>query len=245
MSSFSSSSTLQMPIFSSALTDRLWTHDCALCLAPAHAQLVCDPCARDLDCLGERCPECASRIDPATGACGECAQAKFAFDRAVARFDYRFPLDKLVQRFKYGGDLAVGGWLARALAERVGREPRVDLLVVPPLSAARLRERGFNQALEIARIVGSRIRVPVAREAILRTRETQAQAGLGRAARRKNVRDAFVCTAALDRARVAIVDDVLTTGATSDAIAKALRSAGAERVAVWTVARAPDPGRSP
>ncbi len=234
-----------MPIFSSVSQRRLWTHDCVLCLAPSHAQPVCDACARDLDRTGESCVACAARIDPATGACGACARGQFAFERAVARFEYRFPLDRLVQRFKYGGDLALGSWLAQALAGRVERQPRVDLVVVPPLSAARLRERGFNQALEIARVVGSRIRVPVAREAILRMRETPAQAGLGREARRKNVRGAFACTAALDRARVAIVDDVLTTGATAHAIAEALRSAGAASVAVWTLARAPDPDRSP
>ena len=234
-----------MPIFSSISPRRFWTHDCVLCLAPAGAQLVCESCAGELDRDGERCPACAAWIDPAVGACSECVRASFAFDRTVARFDYRFPLDRLVQRFKYGGDLAIGSSLARALAERVEREPPVDLVVVPPLSPARLRERGFNQALEIARVVGRRIGVPVAREAILRTRETQAQAALGREARRANVRGAFVCTAALDRAQVAIVDDVLTTGATADAIARALKSAGAARVAVWALARAPDPGRSP
>jgi len=216
-----------------------------LCLAPCHARLVCDRCARDLDGDAQSCVACAARIDPAIGSCTQCRRARFAFDRALARFDYRFPLDRLVQRFKYGGDLAIGGWLARALAERVEREPRVDLLVVPPLSAERLRERGFNQALEIAKVVGDRIGVPVARELILRTRDVQAQAALGREARRENVRGAFACTAALARSRVAIVDDVLTTGATADAIARALRSAGAASIAVWAVARAPDPERAP
>ncbi len=245
MSSFSVRRTLQMPIFPSAALRAAWTHDCALCLAPAGSELLCAACSDGLARAGPACVRCAARLDPAVPGCPDCRRADFAFDAAVARFEYRFPLDRLVQRFKYAGDLAVGSWLARALAERVEREPRVDRIVVPPLSRTRLRERGFNQALEIARVVGDRLRVPVAREAILRTRETQAQAGLGREARRKNVRDAFACAAAFDRARVAIVDDVLTTGATADAIARALKSAGAGFVAVWTLARAPDPGSSP
>jgi len=235
---------LQMPNLSSVAPATLWTHDCALCLAPAANELLCGACRTDIERVGAVCERCALRLDASAVDCPACRHADFAFDRSVACFDYRFPLDRLVQRFKYGADLALGGWLARALADRVEREPRMDLLVVPPLSAARLRERGFNQALEIARVVARRLAVRIAREAIVRTRETQAQAGLGRAARRANVRDAFACTLALDGARVAIVDDVLTTGATMDAIAKALKSAGASHVAAWTLARAPDPDAS-
>jgi len=228
-------------IFSSAAAANPWSEDCRLCLAPADHGLLCDPCHGAMERIGAACERCALRLDLAGVDCPVCRHASFAFDRAVARFDYRFPLDRLVQRFKYGADLALGSSLARALADRLEREPRVDLLVVPPLSAARLRERGFNQALEIAHVVGRRLRVPVAREAIVRTRETGAQAALGRAARRANVRGAFACTGALDGARVAIVDDVLTTGATMDAIAQALKSAGAAQVAAWALARAPDP----
>ena len=234
-----------MPSFSSRTRPRLWTHDCTLCLAPAGGELLCEACRADVERAGAACERCALRLDAPFVDCPACRHTDFAFDRAVARFDYRFPLDRLVQRFKYGADLALGSSLARALADRLEPEPRVELLVVPPLSAARLRERGFNQALEIARVVGRRLRVPVAREALVRTRETQVQAGLGRAARRANVRDVFACTASLEGARVAIVDDVLTTGATLDAIARTLKSAGATHVAAWTLARAPDPGASP
>jgi ComF family protein len=169
-----------------------------------------------------------------------CRAAHHAFDRAVARYEYRFPLDRLVQRFKYGGDLALGRWLAKGLAERVSREPRPHLLVVPPLSPARIRTRGFNQALEIARLVGRRIGVPVSREALVRRHDTPAQASLGRRERQANLRGAFACTRTLGGLDVAIVDDVLTTGATADAIAQVLKEAGAASVAVWAVARAPE-----
>ena len=170
------------------------------------------------------------------------APSAAAFDEAIARFEYRFPLDRLVQRFKYGGDLAIGRWLAERLAERVRDAARPDLLAVPPLAAARLRERGFNQALEIARTVGRRLRVPVDPRAIERRRDTPPQASLDRRARAANLRGAFACGVDVRGRHVAIVDDVLTTGATADAIARVLKAAGAERVSAWAVARAPDPG---
>lgn len=232
-----------MPIFSSHRLAAAWTHDCTLCLAPCNAELVCAACTSALDRSGAICERCASPLDAPETACRVCENADFAFDRALSRFDYRFPVDRLVQRFKYAGDLAIGHWLACSLGEALTQAPRVDLLVVPPLGASRLRERGFNQALEIARVLAARVRVPIAREAIVRTRDTPAQAGLGREARRANARDAFACRMRLDGARIAIVDDVLTTGATADAIARTVKSAGAHSVDVWTVARAPE--RSP
>ena len=219
-----------MPTFSSAPClspprGLAWRQDCALCLAGSRG-LVCAACEADLGTDG-------------TGVAWRAS----AFDDAVARFEYRFPLDRLVQRFKYGGDLAIGRWLAERLAERVRAAPRPDLLVVPPLGAARLRERGFNQALEIARTVGKRLGVPVDPRAVARRRDTPPQASLDRRARAANLRGAFACGADVRGRHVAIVDDVLTTGATADAIARVLKAAGAERVGAWAVARAPDPER--
>lgn len=187
--------------------------DCHLCTAPA-AALVCAECARDLPRLppGSRTP--------------------------LAAFAYRFPVDRLVQRFKFGGDLAVGRWLAEALAERVAGEPRPDLIVAPPLSRARLHERGFNQSLELARIVGRRLHVPRDPHALVKLRDTVPQQGLGRRARRRNLRGAFHCPQDLRGRRVALVDDVYTTGATAGELARVLRRAGATEVVVWTVARA-------
>lgn len=229
MSSFLLWRSFPLPIFSShsLLSLRLpgfgWRQDCALCLAGAR-ELLCAACEADL------------------GADGTTAISRgAAIDQAIARFEYRFPVDRLVQRFKYGGDLAVGRWLAERLAERVRDAARPDLLAVPPLAAARLRERGFNQALEIARIVGRRLHVPVDPRAVERRRDTPPQARLDRRARAANLRGAFACGTDVRGRHVAIVDDVLTTGATADAIARVLKAAGAERVSAWAVARAPDP----
>ncbi|HUP29719.1 MAG TPA: ComF family protein, partial [Usitatibacter sp.] len=123
------------------------------------------------------------------------------------------------------------------LADRVWNDPRPDLLVAPPITPARLRERGFNQSVEIARVVGRALGVPQARRGLHKVRETAPQQGLGRSARKANLRGAFRCDRVLEGMRVAVVDDVLTTGATASQLGAVLRRAGAREVVVWTVAR--------
>jgi len=113
-----------------------------------------------------------------------------------------------------------------------------------PLTSRRLRERGFNQAAEIARVVARSLRVPCPLRALERTRDAPPQSRLGRRARRANLRGAFRCRIRLSGRRVALVDDVITTGATAHAAAQALRRAGASRVDIWVVARTPAPGEA-
>lgn len=191
--------------------------DCALCGRVGEPALVCAACERSL-------PRAAP--DPA----------------CLAPYAYRFPVDRLVQRFKFAGDLAAGAWLGERLAERVRDEERPDLLVAPPLATPRLRARGFNQAHELAKVVGRALGVPVARRGLGRRRETTPQPGLGRAERRANLAGAFECRLDLRGRRVAIVDDVLTTGATAAELDETLRRCGASAVDVWVVARTPEPG---
>lgn len=194
--------------------------------------------------MGQDCSLCGAAC--AELVCAECAAAlprAAAAGPVVAAFTYAFPVDRLVQRFKSGADLALGRWLAERLAERVRGEPRPDLLVAPPLAPRRLRARGFNQSHEIARVLARRLDVPRATRGVRKRRETPPQRGLGRDARLRNLRGAFECRLDLRGRRVAIVDDVVTTGATAQALAAVLRRAGARSVAVWCVARAPRRGR--
>jgi ComF family protein len=203
--------------------------NCVLCAGRAAPSLVCAACEA-------RLPRCADA--------SPCVRdASLAFDDAAAAFDYRFPVDRLVQRFKFGGDLAVGRWLALQLAQRVVPLAAPALLVAPPLTPSRLRGRGFNQALEIAKVVGREIGVRTDLDGLAKVRETTPQPSLGGRARRANLRGAFACRLALAGEHVAIVDDVLTTGATAAALARALKDAGAGRVSVWAVARTPAPRR--
>jgi ComF family protein len=180
---------------------------------------------------------------PAIQLCGACLRHPPAFDAALAAFEYRFPVDRLVQRFKFAGDLAVGHWLGERLAAATDGAGRPDLVVVPPLARSRLRERGFNQALELARLVAAANGVRVEIDAVEKVRDTSPQPGLGREARRANLRDALRATRRWPGAHIAMVDDVMTTGATADAMARVLKASGAARVSAWVCARTPEPGR--
>jgi ComF family protein len=148
-------------------------------------------------------------------------------------------MDRLVQRFKYQGELAVGRVLgdlmARSLAARTTELPQA--LVPVPLARAKQRERGFNQALELARPIGRALTLPIRMDLCTRVRVTQDQAGLAAGDRRRNVRGAFAATSADMPRHLALIDDVLTTGSTCDELARVLKRAGCERVEVWVCAR--------
>jgi ComF family protein len=203
---------------------------------------MCAACEASLPFARFACKRCAVPL-AGDGVCGECLRREPAFDDAIAAFEYRFPLDRLVHRFKFSGDLAVGRWLAQALGERVAAAAPPRLLVAPPLTRARLKERGFNQAVILAAHLGRRLGIAHARDAFTKLRETPPQPGLRRRERLANLRDAFRCERRFSGDHVAIVDDVMTTGATTHALAALLKEHGADRVSVWAVARAPDPAR--
>ncbi|MDQ6619520.1 MAG: ComF family protein [Pseudomonadota bacterium] len=161
----------------------------------------------------------------------------------VAAFAYVFPVDRLLLRLKFGGALALADWAAAAWVDeydaarasrRVGAEPRT--IVPVPLMRSRQRERGFNQAHEIARGIGQRLGIEVS-PVLTRVRDSPPQAELTSSARLSNMRGAFACHEAMRGRTVAIVDDVMTTGATVEHATRALLAAGAASVTVWVVAR--------
>jgi ComF family protein len=210
----------------------LFDGSCFLCRGAA-ATLLCAACDAELPRLaGPLCPRCA--LDsPAGELCGRCLAQTPHYDATSAALAYEFPADALVHSLKFRGELALAPYLAGMLALVVSRH-EIDCVVPVPLSAARLRERGYNQAVEIARQVAGR---PVELDLCVRERDTPAQMDLPYAERRRNVRGAFRCTRALLGTSVAVVDDVMTTGATLDEIAHVLKKAGAARVVNWVVAR--------
>jgi ComF family protein len=148
---------------------------------------------------------------------------------------YAFPVDALIHALKYGGNLSIAPLLAEALAE--ASLPPVDALIPMPLAAGRLRERGFNQAHELARVAGRKLKIPVLGRACRKVAETVPQATLPWKERARNVRATFVCDEDLSDMRVAIVDDVMTSGATLNELARNLKRAGAAHVSGWVVAR--------
>ena len=167
--------------------------------------------------------------------CGRCLTHPPVFAHTTAAFAYEWPVAELIHQYKYAGNLALARLLGQSVATRLTHA--ADLIVPMPLAPRRLRERSFNQALEIARVIRQITGVPLAANACRRVRDTAPQASLPWKARAKNIRGAFVCDADVRGMRVAVIDDVMTTGATLNELARNLLKAGALEVQGWMVAR--------
>jgi len=210
----------------------LFGGSCFLCRGAAPA-VLCAACDADLPRLAlPRCPRCALE-SPRGEVCGRCLSETPHYDATVAVLSYEFPADALVHALKFRGELALAGLLGGMLAQRISSH-EIDCVIPVPLSAERLRTRGYNHAAEIARHLRT-AKLDLA--LCVRSRDTPPQMDLPYDERRRNVRGAFRCTRALAGESVAVVDDVMTTGATLDEIASVLKTAGATRVVNWVVAR--------
>ncbi|MDO8988716.1 MAG: ComF family protein [Sideroxyarcus sp.] len=210
---------------------------CLLCGAASHDGLCCANCDAELPRIGAgHCPVCGLPT-PDGNVCGQCLKHAPPFDHTVAAFSYGFPVDKLIQALKFNDRLILVDFLAQALALRI--ETRPDCIVAMPLHPARLRERGFNQSLLLARRISRKLRLPLLADACERVRNTPPQSALPWKERDKNMRQAFTCKpgSAVRGKHVAIVDDVMTTGASIGELARALKKAGASEVSAWVVAR--------
>jgi ComF family protein len=216
---------------------------CLLCGAPgAEGRDLCAGCTGDLAINTPCCPRCALPLEIAAPLCGECLQREPPFAAAWAPFRYGHPLDLLETRFKFGRDLAAGRVLAELMMMRasVDAPARPALLIPVPLHVARLRERGYNQALELAKPLAQALGIALRHDLLVRSKATPPQTGLDAKARRRNLRGAFalVPNAALP-GHVVLFDDVMTTGTTLREAARVLLRGGATRVDVWALARAP------
>lgn len=217
---------------------------CVLCRREAAGARLCEDCLALLVPNGNACARCAEPLPQPTALCGKCSRHPPAFDAAWAGFQYLAPLDQLVQRLKFGDALAVGRallphWLsALRTAREASGDPLPAALIPVPLHPSRLRQRGYNQALELARDLGRDLAIPVM-PALTRARATAPMPGLDWDARRRNVRDAFAVTAAALPQHIALVDDVMTSGATVNEAARVLKRAGVQRVEVIVLARKP------
>jgi ComF family protein len=209
--------------------------DCVLCGGRSGGDFFCAGCAADLPRPDGACPQCAGP-SPGGERCGACLTQSPPFDATVAVWRYEFPVDRLVQALKYGQRLALADGFGEALAARVGAR-RVDAIVPMPLARRRLAERGFNQALEIGRHVARRTGIGLEPQLVERVRETAPQTDLPHDARAANVRGAFACVGDVAARTLAVVDDVMTTGASLEELARTLKRAGASRVENWVVAR--------
>lgn len=209
---------------------------------------VCVPCESELPWLGDQCDICALPVPDAGIRCAACLTRHPSFAQVIAPWRYAFPVDSLITRFKHQAKWPMGRLLAELFVQHLQHRfdeglPRPDALLPVPLAPKRLRERGYNQAEMLARWIGKPLKVPIAERQLLRIKETPPQQGLDARERKRNLNNAFALRdpARLQGKHLALVDDVLTTGATTENLARLLLRAGAQRVDVYCLARTPRP----
>ncbi|MBI3230831.1 MAG: ComF family protein [Burkholderiales bacterium] len=222
----------------------LLPNSCALC-GETNPNIVCTACAAHfLPTPMPRCPRCALPLARGSNECGACLQMQPAFDATFVAAHYAAPLDQLVLALKFGGQLGLASWMAACLVDALLQNQGAqlpDLLCPIPLGTQRLAERGYNQALEIARPLSHQLGIPLDARLAQRQRETDAQSSLALNQRASNIRLAFTLAphaiGKIQGRHIGVVDDVMTTGHTLDEMARTLKHLGAARVSNFVFAR--------
>lgn len=229
----------------------LFKQSCLLCASsidtakssnvPINSDAACKACLKDLPWHpAGSCPQCG--LTSNGQLCGSCISAPPDFDITHAVFLYQFPIDAMMQRYKYGNSLNLGDTFGKFLSEKVLPERQsknIDLIIPMPMHPQRLKERGFNQAIEIAKALNNSLTnsTTLDYKSVIRQKLAPPQASLPLKQRVKNIKGAFEVKGDLAGKRIAIIDDVMTTGASLNELAKTLKKAGAEHVECWVVAR--------
>lgn len=225
--------------------------NCLICdEATESTHCVCNVCETELPWLLEHCDVCAMPLPMEGLMCGQCQKQPPAFKQVIAPWSYSFPIDSLISRFKHQARWPFGQMLARLLAQHLQHRldntelTRPDCLLPVPMARKRLRERGYNQALMLTRWLSSDLNLPHDEHVLLRPHDTVAQQALDAKTRKRNLLGAFALApgAQVQGRHFALVDDVLTTGATAHSLAQLLMNAGARQVDVYCLARTPKPG---
>lgn len=223
---------------------RFFPSTCLICRGSGQEHLdLCRDCHRELPWNTHSCHRCGAALaTPERLICGRCQQRPPDFDSTYAPLLYEPPVDYLVKALKFHGHLPTANVLAALLANALKRRdaPLPQALIPVPLHPSRLAERGFNQALEIARPLARQLQLPVLAQGVYRTRHTPPQVALDAKKRARNVRGAFAVRDFIHVRQVAVVDDVVTTGSTVAELARVLRAAGVKHIEIWACARTPD-----
>ena len=222
------------------LLDILLPKRCALCGARAHPSDPAEICRRCQPLLPWQefgCEICGAELFE-MGVCGACLGRTPHYDRAIIPCKYRAPVAGFIQALKYHRQLQYANCLGAMICRRIWKtqSPLPEVLIPVPLHRTRLRQRGFNQAFVIAQAVRREFGLEINYKLLKRVKNTRAQTGLSARARRDNVRGAFQAVGAANYAHAALVDDVVTTGHTANAAARALKVAGVKTVSIWAAA---------
>lgn len=223
---------------------------------------ICHECEADLPWNNHHCGVCAVPLPPlisdlhrptelpcpigrAPRVCGECLKNPPSYEQCHSAFCYAFPINTLVANFKYNGKRHYGKLLSQLLAEQIANEikqgaiTRPDLLLPVPLHIKRYSQRGFNQSDDICTDLSKRLKIPINHHSIQRVVNTPSQASLNKTERQKNLLSAFRVRQRFNGETIALIDDVITTGATVERLSNQLRHNGAKAVYVWSLARTP------
>jgi len=216
---------------------------CLLCNEPGMGDIdLCQACWEALPFNRQACSRCALPMSAPAAACAQCLKKTPAFFSTLAPMQYRASVSSLVPRFKFHQDLAAGRLLAEIFCRNSANFDIPDVLIPVPLHTARLRQRGFDQAFELTKMMAKSKSIPMRTNLLYRQRHTRAQSDLDAMQRRKNCRGAFIASRKTMPSHIALIDDVMTTGTTVNECAKVLLGAGARRVDVWVLARVATPG---
>lgn len=225
------------------IQDKLYPHICCLCGQSSQLHMdLCKDCLGDLLDHGQLCHRCGSPVSvmQTDAICGHCLKQPPPYRHTLSAFCYEAPLTRLITRLKFNGKIQLANMFARAWIHQHGNKDIEipDAILPVPMHRRRIWTRGYNQALEIARPIARHFRLPVLIDHVVRTRPTKPQSDLNARERNLNIRGCFQVMKAIPYQRIAIVDDVVTTGSTVRELASALAVAGVEVVDVWCIARA-------
>ncbi len=227
----------------SAFIDWLAPRQCLVCTGPLQTNLAhtCSECA--LPYLSNSCERCgqpySEPVDGAAGFCGSCLAHPREFDACFCAFEYDAPISDLICRVKYGDQPQLARLLAELFVEQAQdyELEMPDAIISVPMHQSKLRARGFNQSTELAKHIAKALEIPLLRDAIRKTKLTERQATQSLVQRKINQKGSFACPKKLNIRHVALIDDVVTTGATAEEIAKILKKNGVDYVQVWGIAR--------
>ncbi|HJL55886.1 MAG: ComF family protein [Arenicellales bacterium] len=215
---------------------------CLLCrLEVEYRHGLCQGCWAKLPVNEIHCERCALPMAHES-LCGHCQRCPPVFDSVIAPLCYQDPIDQMLCALKYHQQLSFARTAAGLITDTVREsgEPMPDLLIGVPMTHRAVRKRGLNQAVFLARLIGRQLGIPVKSTLIKKLRETDRQSTLNASKRQRNLKGAFHCKGSLEDKHIALVDDILTTGATANEISKVLKVAGANRVDIWVCARTPE-----
>lgn len=221
---------------------KLYKYRCIFCDTLSRRKLdLCYPCEQELPFLRNCCTRCASPLPDGVSCCGSCLRDFPAAVRTTVLFSYEPPIDQLIMSLKFQNNLVnakiIGELLANHLIIQYQKEVKPQVIIPMPLHYQRLRERGYNQALELSRPIAKKLILPIDAFSVIRPKNTLPQAQLSIRERHQNIKHAFCTTRFFQYSHVAVVDDVITTGNTILELCRALVLAGAKKIDVWCCAK--------